>query len=312
MSSEAQHTDERQLSGDFVPCEYVHKNAPSEVLLTGWRPDGPDAYSVTALWPADHGFYGAVHGFYDPLLAAESIRQSVILLCHSAYDVPFGHRQAWSHFRYALSPVAVPSSGVPAEVELRIVCSNIVRRGGQLASLVAQTDVLFNGVRVGTAQVGFSSHSPAVYQRLRGPYADAAKAMARTVPLAPPMSPERVARTRFSDVVLSHTDSPRHAQLRVDLSHPALFDHDVDHVPGMLLLEAARQSAHSVARRQKMLPVGMDAVFTRYTELDTPCWIQADPLPDDIGGRRRILISGLQENACVFSTVATLAPVPGN
>ncbi|WP_260845011.1 AfsA-related hotdog domain-containing protein [Streptomyces sp. SLBN-31] len=46
-----------------------------------------------------------------------------------------------------------------------------------------------------------------------------------------------------TDVVLSPLGQPHRWQLRVDTRHPVLFDHIVDHVPGMLLIEAARQAA---------------------------------------------------------------------
>ncbi|WP_329615443.1 hypothetical protein OG244_22100 [Streptomyces brevispora] len=145
---------------------------------------------------------------------------------------------------------------------------------------------------------------------MRGEYADLGRSVARALPLAPPMPPARVERDEFTDVVLSPTGSPRLTQLRVDLTHAVLFDHRVDHAPGMLLLEAARQSAHSMTRPRPMAIVAMETVFTRYAELDAPCWIQADPLPHHEAGRARVLVSALQNGICIFSTVATLAPAP--
>ncbi|WP_142212826.1 AfsA-related hotdog domain-containing protein [Streptomyces sp. SLBN-118] len=62
----------------------------------------------------------------------------------------------------------------------------------------------------------------------------------RLLLLPPPACLTPFGRDRFEDVVLAATDRPDRWQLRVDTTHPILFDHLVDHAPGMLLLEPAR------------------------------------------------------------------------
>ncbi|WP_442819295.1 AfsA-related hotdog domain-containing protein [Streptomyces sp. NBC_01236] len=76
-------------------------------------------------------------------------------------------------------------------------------------------------------------------------YADPTADTARAVPLPPPAGLTPFGRDRFEDAVLAATDRPDRWQLRVDTTHPALFDHLVDHAPGILLLEAARQAARA-------------------------------------------------------------------
>ncbi|MGW4561958.1 ScbA/BarX family gamma-butyrolactone biosynthesis protein [Streptomyces sp. NPDC004561] len=289
---------------------YVHKTAVSEVLVSEWRQVGEDTYVVAARWPEDHSFYRPVHGCHDPLLVAESIRQSVLLLGHAAYGVPFGNPQSWSQFRYAVEPAALVASGAPADVELHVSCRDVVRRGGRLAAMTVHVDVVRDGVRLGAGEIDYVGHAPSVYRRVRGRYADPAEAMARVVPLAPPMPPARVGREHFEDVVLSPTDAPGRTQLRVDVNHPTLFDHRVDHVPGMLLLEAARQAAHTMSYPRPVLPAAMDAAFYRYVEFDAPCWVHVHPLPDDAHGRTRLLAFALQNQSCVFSSITTLEPAP--
>lgn len=46
-------------------------------------------------------------------------------------------------------------------------------------------------------------------------------------------------------MVIDNDDAGDGWPLRVDRTHPILFDHQLDHVPGMLLLEAARQAGFS-------------------------------------------------------------------
>ncbi|MEU6556294.1 ScbA/BarX family gamma-butyrolactone biosynthesis protein [Streptomyces sp. NPDC046915] len=298
-------------SAAFVTRQYVHKTAASEVLLTGLSPTGADRYHITARWPSEHPFYGPQSGFHDPLLIAESVRQTVPLLSHVAYGVPFGHRQTWSSFRYEVDPVALTFTGADAHIDMRTTCSEVIRRGGRLSSLRMQVDLFIDGRPLGVAESRFCSLPPAVYRRLRGPYADTAQAARHTLPLAPPMAPARVARTHPADVVLSPTPSPLRTQLRTDLSHPILFDHPVDHAPGMLLLEAARQTAHATVHPRPMLATGLDAVFTQYVEFDAPCWIDHAPTPTPANGPALVRMEATQNDTSAFAATVAMTPALG-
>ncbi|MFJ7150964.1 ScbA/BarX family gamma-butyrolactone biosynthesis protein [Streptomyces sp. NPDC100445] len=289
-----------------VPRELVHKLAESEVLLRGCRTVAPDTFVVTARWPADHPFYRPVHGLHDPLFAAESIRQAVPLLSHAAYEAPFGHRQSWAHYRQTLFPAAL-AGGTTADPELRVSCTDVVRRAGRLASLTMRVGMVRDGLPLGSAELAFHNHPPAIYRRLRGRYADLEQATARAVPMEPPVAPGEVARRRPADVVLSATGEPGRSRLRVDLSHSVLFDHPVDHVPGMLLLEAARQAAHRAAHPEAMVATGLEADFRRYVELDAPCWIEAAREPSGAAGQR-VRVTAVQHDEVVFTSVVTLIP----
>ncbi|MFF9086508.1 ScbA/BarX family gamma-butyrolactone biosynthesis protein [Streptomyces sp. NPDC014991] len=292
---------------DPVPRELVHKLAESEVLLRECQTVAPDTFLVTARWPVGHSFYGPVHGLFDPLFAAESIRQAVPLLSHTAYDVPFGHRQSWDHYRQTLSPAALTSGTTAADTELRISCTDVVRRAGRLASATMRVDMVRDGLPLGTAELAFHNHPPAIYQRLRGRYADLERATAQAVPAAPPMAPGEVARRRSADVVLSAGERTGRSRLRVDLSHPVLFDHPVDHVPGMLLLEAARQAAHRDAQPEPMVVTGLEADFRRYVELDSPCWIETTRESSGAAGQR-VRVTAVQHDEALFTAVVTLTP----
>ncbi|MET9845961.1 ScbA/BarX family gamma-butyrolactone biosynthesis protein [Streptomyces ossamyceticus] len=316
MSITASNPATDTSSAIAVPREYVHKSAQSEVLLTGWSPAGPDRHRVTARWPLTHPFYGPVGGFHDPMLVAESVRQCVPLLSHVAYDVPFGHRQVWSRFQYEIDPAALAVSDAPAEVDMRVTCPKVIRRAGRLVSVDLQVDLSLDNRPLGTAFTRFADLSPAVYPRLRGPYADIDEAYRRAIPLAPPTAPASVARTGFADVVLSPTNSPTLHQLRVDLTHPALFDHPVDHAPGMLLLEAARQATQAQAHPQPVIATAMDAEFAQYVELDAPCWIHVGRPGGESGrggdgpGAAPVRVTAVQNESCAFEATVTPTAVP--
>ncbi|MFF8769750.1 AfsA-related hotdog domain-containing protein [Kitasatospora sp. NPDC015120] len=322
-----------------VPKEYVHKRAAEEVLLTGWEQRAEDSYRITARWPRDHRAYGVRDGHHDPMLLVETIRQTFPLLSHVAFDVPIGHQLIWDHFGYALIPDGLradagdPDSqqsgtvppqrvaGDPAararqageghdEVQVDAVCQDVVRRGNRVAALTLAYVVSRDGVPIATAQSRFTVQTPAVYRRLRADKGDAAEMMARAVPLPAPIQAARAGRALPHEVALSAGDRARRWQLRVDTRHPVHFDHPVDHVPGSLLLDAARQAAQALHHRTPVMAVAMECDFGRYVELDESCLVEVTPLPRDPARRDRvgvILQQGAGDPSC--SIIVTVAPL---
>ncbi|MGW0964739.1 ScbA/BarX family gamma-butyrolactone biosynthesis protein [Streptomyces sp. NPDC002516] len=200
------------------------------------------------------------------------------------------------------------SDPAPALVELRITCPKVTYRRDRAAAIALSVEVLRDGTPFAVAHSRFTIQDRAVYERLRGRYADLGAV--RVLPLSPPASPRPVGRDGFEDVVLSPTPTPDRWQLRTDTTHPILFDHPVDHAPGMLLLEAARQAAQALAHPEATVAVGMESVFTRYAELDAPCWILADAVAPDSLGRTRVRVTARQNDRDIFTSTVTLAPVP--
>lgn len=163
-----------------------------------------------------------------------------------------------------------------------------------------------------TGGARFTCTSPAVYRRLRDgrlstPAPTAPSTTAATA--ATPLPPATVGRTSGFDVVLASSETPQRWQLRVDTSHPILFDHPDDHIPGMVLLEAARQAAVAMSPPGRtLIPASMDSTFHRYVEFDSPCWIEAEQLadgPDHPAGSIRLV--GHQDGETVFSCMLTTA-----
>lgn len=287
-----------------VPREYVHKSALAEVLLTEWQRIAPDTFTVRAQWPRAHSFYITGEGLYDSMLLAETVRQSIPLLSHACYDVPFGHHQIWDYFRYSVYPEALCTGSTPAEIELHISLGGVKARR-HLTAATMYVEATRDGLPLGTAETRFTNHAPALYRRLRGFHADIADALARTVPLPPPVPPGIVGRQRHHNVVLAPTNRARYWQLRVDTAHPVLFDHPVDHTPGMVLLEAARQAGHAATHPDDAPVTGMEAEFHRFAELDSPCWIEAaaDPAPGRPQHGTRVLAR--QNGHDLFSATVT-------
>jgi hypothetical protein len=293
----------------LIPRSYTHKRDASEVLLSNWSRRGADSYTVEAGWPGQHAFYETRLGMHDPMLLCETVRQTLPLLSHGAYQVPLGHQLLWQDFAWEVDADALRSDGGAVGIDLRVTCTDVKRRKERASALALRFEIVRDTMVLAVARTRFTIQDRTVYERLRGRYADIPGL--HTVPLPPPVSPERVGRGSFEDVVLSPTDSPTRWQLRVDRAHPVLFDHPVDHAPGMLLLEAARQAAQAMVHPETGVVVGMSVVFARYAEFDTACWIESASLPDDLTGNRRVLVTGRQQDKDVFSAVVSIASVAG-
>ncbi|MQS13588.1 hypothetical protein F7Q99_15245 [Streptomyces kaniharaensis] len=268
-----------------VSRHLVHRTSVSEVFLTGWQATGPYEFRLGAQWPRMHGFYrlpGDRH--HDPVLMAETLRQAGLLVGHAGFGVPNGHHFALDDLGYTLGPAGLAGLAVtaePASLMLDVVCEDVRMRGGRLASLRLHAEVSRDGRPVGRGSGQLRVISPASYARLRGP----GRRTAVPVRPGPAAAPELVGRAHPADVVLSPTLLPDSWVLRTDARHPVLFDQKLDHVPGMLVLEAARQAAQRLRHPEPVAPVELVSSFDRYIELDRPCLVRAvrEEAPD---GRR--------------------------
>ncbi|MEU3555841.1 ScbA/BarX family gamma-butyrolactone biosynthesis protein [Streptomyces fragilis] len=288
----------------------VRKTRPHETLVTAWTMLTETTQQVTVRWPHDHGFY-TEDGRYSPLLLTEGLRQSLALLTHQVHGIPLGHRLGWERMRLTIDPAALTPRSTPAAdtLTLLVTHSRTTRRRMGSVHLTSHIQALRLGTPIADADVHYTTHPPALYDRLRGPYADANRATLRALPPTAPIAPHQVGRHNPHNVVLSPTPSPTTWQLRVDPSHRILFDHPHDHVPGMLLLEAAAQAAKATLPHP-VDTTGIDTRFIRYVELDRPCLLTAEPSPPDTTGHQNIHIHATQNNNPVFTTTITTTPHP--
>ncbi|MGW4033976.1 ScbA/BarX family gamma-butyrolactone biosynthesis protein [Streptomyces sp. NPDC004838] len=294
-----------------VPKEFVHRAAVAEVMLTDWERLDDARFMVAAQWPRSHSFFTPIGGrFHDPLMAAETIRQVGALLAHAEFGVPFDHHFLLGDLTLTVHPEHLEVRQTPASLEIEVTCTEVKRRGGRLAGLCYEAAVRRDGQLAATGRISYACTSSAVYRRVRPEHVfdDQRQLLALTAPAAP----QTMGRTSSADVVLSPIGERNRWQLRVDTRHPVLFDHPVDHVPGMVLLEAARQGAAAVLERSTFLPLGITGSFQRYAELDAPCIVEAHRLPRETpGGAEAVRVTGHQDGSLVFSSIVTAAPPNG-
>ncbi|MEU6525981.1 ScbA/BarX family gamma-butyrolactone biosynthesis protein [Streptomyces sp. NPDC046924] len=296
----------------------AHRTRAADVFPTGWIRLSDLAFRVTARWPADHSFFGPADDRHqDPMIIGETLRQTSMALAHAEFGTPLDtHFVMWDlSVTSDLSGLLLVDAAEPVTID--VVCSEVRRRGRGLSSMRTTMEFRRAGrlVARGTGSTGCTS--PAAYRRLRARQLDA---MDSAIPLLPPVAPELVGRDRVEDVVLAPADRPGTWLLRVDTSHPVLFPRPNDHVPGMILFEAARQAATAASGSRTFLPTDMAASFSRYAELDSPCLLEAEVLDKDKtdtdtdtdtdtgNGEVTVQVSGRQNDRPVFTATLTSAP----
>ncbi|MBT2478695.1 ScbA/BarX family gamma-butyrolactone biosynthesis protein [Streptomyces sp. ISL-94] len=282
-----------------VPRELVHRAALAEVFLTGMCRPAEDRFHVTAQLPRGHSFFAPIAGtHYDPMLICETIRQVGSYVAHEAFDVPLGHQFLLWGLDYTTVPENLVIGDTPAGLDLDVVCTEVRRRGSQLQALRYRVTARQGDAVVATGDVGYHVASPAVYRRLRAGQLDR-----RPEPSLPanPLQPAQVGRVSPFDVVLAAAPQQGTGatwQLRYDTRHPVLFDHPGDHLPGMVLLEAARQAAVALTAAPAVLPVSVTSTYQRYAEFGAPLWIRAERI-----GRARVKVAGTQNGEEVFEAL---------
>ena len=261
-----------------LPAELVHRFDAGQIFATSLSHPGPDEFLVGARWPADHAFYQVdAGGRHDPMLIAETMRQAGIAAAHAGYQVTFGTQFIMRDVGFSVTdPAALQTRSQPHDVVVSLVCSDILRKGGMLREVRFQVTLLLGGQAFAHGSGFLVCAPPEVFQRLsRTQGIPATPAAAR-----PPLDPSLVGRGLAADVLLRPSGGPPQDassgswHVQADPSHPALFEHPLDHLPGMLQLETFRQAALALTAGQGPADprrfVGCEARFLRIVDLQAP------------------------------------------
>lgn len=292
-----------ELFQQTVPRALVHRSAVSEVLVTGVRHGNDGVHHVGAQWSRAHSYYGPVSGrWHDPMIFAETIRQACVLLAHQTLDIPLANPFLTTTHSFTILAGGAQLTDQPADVLLEVSLHDVVRRGGNVSAFASSIDAFREGEPIGIGKSSANCVSPSVYKRLRGPRFGAAPS--GEVPA--PLPHELVGRSRPSDVVLGRSHYEGTWVLRAEPSHPILFDHPVDHVPGMVLMEAARQAALLTVGCPDGLLVSCAAKFCKYVEFDVPCIVSSSPPHEAAPGRHELTVTFHQAEYLVGSCQVTV------
>jgi hypothetical protein len=243
-----------------VTRELVHRTSPAEVLLTDVRPsDG--GFEAAASWPRSHPTFphdgGSLH---SPLVLVETLRQLGIYIPLRYFRVSAAAHLLITDLFFDIDRGAEPEAGFGGtEVVCRIAVPTVYRdaagavTGLRLAVTFLVKDVAFAHAGGGARFLGEQRyaalrqlpHRVSPHDRGQGfwPVPDG---LVRPAPSQLGVAGER-------DVLIGyHRDATVVGP--ADPLHPFFVDHAGDHVPGMVLLEAARQAAAATSHGALLRP----------------------------------------------------------
>lgn len=279
-----------------VPRELVHRVSVAETLLTGWTRTDPERFTLTAQWPRAHQLHVSPdRSAYEPLLVAETVRQCGALIAHAAYEVPIGHQFVLRELRVDTRPEHLAVGATPAEPVIDITVHEVRRRAGRPTAMGYDAVVHLGTERVATGRIAVSWTKESVYRRLRGGRTADTGALRLPRPAPTPLPADTVGRALRTDVLLAPADRPGRWRLSVDTAHPVFFDHPLDHIPGMLLLEAARQAARAHTGPDGPAPTSFHGTFHQFAELDRPVWMEVSGT-----GGNAVQVVALQGESAAF------------
>ncbi|GAA2107163.1 hypothetical protein GCM10009759_45980 [Kitasatospora saccharophila] len=268
-----------------VPRALVHRAAVAEVFVTdsaritgAQPPDDRHTFEVAAQLPRGH-VVGEHGGSYDFLLLVEVLRQSGVLVAHRYLDVPLDRAFIFSALNLDVFGLEALRIGPrPAQAVLSTTVSPQRNGAGRVLGFDFTGTLWLDGEPAIVGSGALTFVSTRAFQMLR---AGNRKKLDGRSPRHPQLlraEPALVGRRDEANTVLTEpsvSDSgTASALLVVDTGHPHLFDHQLDHVPGNLQLEAARQlSVAAVAKlhglpAESLVVTAARAEFTDFAELD--------------------------------------------
>lgn len=299
----------------------VHKVAIAEVFLTDATRVSGDEYHIGVQVPRHHGMFGDLRdtaGRYDPMFFLEACRQGVYVVAHMFHGVPMDR-----HFilREATLRVVEPEllaiAETPTEAVVRVHVLRRIHKEDALVGLRLGYRVLIDGQVAIESEISASWITPAEHEILRTGSRDSlGLGDTPTACPLPPRAPAKLVNRRLPlNVVISQPlrdeQGGQRAVLIADTTHPSLFDHPLDHLPGMLELEACRQLTLAALGQGWQLDE-LTAKFRAFAEFDLPAHCVTDlPVSRDGDGEGvRVPVRVVQAGRTVLEVELGLAHVP--
>ncbi|MDV6263924.1 ScbA/BarX family gamma-butyrolactone biosynthesis protein [Rhodococcoides yunnanense] len=280
-----------------IPRHLVHRQSVGEVFLTDYQLSASREDRVAVQLPASHRIFRPIGKRHDPLIAAEAFRQSVILLCHNKYAVP-------SDFKFLMEQFAFE---VVDELEVRSVPTPLVfdlntaraASGASNACRLEVDGVLRDGSRIlAKASAVTRCVTPESYRRIRAGRASHVAAIRNKPPGTAVIPSADVGRLEEQDVVLCRRGTESSVFFAPDPSNLALFDHPVDHIPGMVMFDAAVQAVRNRLSNPRLHLMRLSAQFPTFTEWDVPCLVDVQSHTSTAGEYSNFVVKFKQEDAC--------------
>lgn len=282
----------------------VHRRALAEVFITDFEISGRDRYLVAAQLPVGHAYYNdSTTDFHDPLAIIEACRQAALVVSHQYYGVP----KDWSFiFRKAKVHIGNTDSTTISNGRM-IVGINITKtfeKDGYLTGIIGDFIVEIEGNRVGEFVGSLSFLPSALLGQMRAQSRSNKQVPIDTYisPLAP-LPSKNAARTWTRNIVIGRTTRDTY-EIVDRRNNRALIDHEVDHISGMVILEACRQAAIATVLEETdelyCTVTSYQIEFLEFAEHEFPTLCKVH-LMDIVDGVAQTHIEILQQNQILAS-----------
>lgn len=306
-----------------VDRRLLHRRALSEVFLTDTSAVDGSRFLAGAQLPSSHAYFTdhAGHTVLDPVLLLECARQAETYGAHAHLAVDSGTKFVLQSWSMRLPGLFAAHGGTPAELAMQVTTDRPADATAPARSVSYDVRFLLDGAELGEVRMSVGYLSAATYAMLRTKRRGSAPVSSDDVAALPAtVAAHEVGRTLPVNALLVdpvEDGTGVTAGVRMPTDNPSMFDHAQDHLPGMVLTEAARQAALLAGARLLGRPaeattlVGFDLDFTRFAELDAPVTVSAAPEP---GGEpvRTFRVSFRQGGEEIAAGTVDTAPVPAS
>ncbi|WP_342800364.1 AfsA-related hotdog domain-containing protein [Nocardia sp. No.11] len=262
----------------LVPAVLAHRRGLAEVYVADTAVVGESEFLVAVQVPRAHSlWFDRLVAYHDPFAALEAVRQSLLVVGQRHLGVPADAPASLQTMSFQVEDLSTfrDTEREPFEGIVRL------RPGAAGSGCGYYQDVSFEAVLTVHGASALSVRGSGIafpreaYDEFRELQRRGRSARAPSGADAPrPLDPALVGRRDPRNVVLAR-DAAGRLVLVVDRGHPSFFDHQYDHVPGPLLLEAFRQAAVLAATEAGALDSPVAAVldvtarFSDFAELDS-------------------------------------------
>lgn len=304
-----------------VDRKLLHRSTDTDIFVTDGRAV-PNGYVVAARLPLTHPYYwDHLTGppAIDPMLLLECCRQAETYGGHVFQGIGFDRKfilRSWSMRLFGIP--MLPEGGQPARLSLIVAVRGRRTDGRPPSALTYDTTITIGGHPIGRVTIEVGYLSAAAYRYLRN--TRRAPVLSTEVTATPAtIAPELTGRHNPANVLLRDVladNGCARATIRRPVDNRTMFEHPHDHLPGMVLTEAARQlcvladhtlDADSPARTTV---TAFDLSFARYAELDTPTSVEVRPGQRRTGGSHTYAVAFQQSGDVIADGWISTAAVP--
>jgi hypothetical protein len=304
----------------------VHRTAIFEVFLTDQIKIDDLHFVVGAQLPRSHSLYCDMttdRRAYDTMMLLEVFRQASISTSHSFLDVPMDYKFVFISCELKLlefNGLLEKNESVRAIVDVKItdeLLKNEIRAGITLDMTLYIEDV---PVAKKIMTIRWMTSERWAQLRYKGLVeASNLPEKSRGIYTGDIVEKSSIGRDNNNNIFLKQINNSEkniETLLIVDQDNPVIFDHPLDHIPGMLMLEGFRQTSFLAARTyfpsmtNNLVVSDIQVEFEKFGEYTHPTLCKAlidDAVVNDSDGSITITLEMKQANACIARSVIKLS-----